>query len=68
MPTKAEGIAEDGTDFPLLRLVERKVDAWVEFWVVSEVVDGRWDELVLDGKDASDGLNGPSSAEQVARH
>jgi len=67
---EAEGIGEGGVDFSCLGFVEGEVEVVVDVGVVvvGLVVDGGWDDVVVDGEDGSDGFQCPCGAEEVSGH
>ena len=62
MSSEAESIAQGGLYLPLLCFVECQIQFGIDFGVVSEMVDGGRDEIMLHGEYAGDGLYGTGGA------
>src|SRR5438874_1164764 len=60
LAAEAEAVDEGGADFPVARLVGDVVE--VTFGVAVVVVDGGWDDAVVDGLDGGEGGHGPGGA------
>src|SRR5687767_14566304 len=68
MSAKAESITDGNIDIPDLRLVEGQVQVWVDFLIISKMINGRRDYTVFDGHDGCHRLYGSCSPEQMPGH
>lgn len=68
VPTEPKRIAQHCPDLSFLCGIEREVQARVDFRIICEVVDGRWDKAVVDGQHPGNRLYGTRCAQQVAGH
>ena len=68
MTTEAKGIGHGGTNRPVLGSVERQIEFGIDRRIISEVIDGRRNDTLLNGLDTDDRLEGTSGAEEVTSH
>ena len=64
MSAKAERVAQGVVDVALSGFVESEIETAVDLRVVVEVVDGRRDNAISEGKDGGNGLHSTSTAQQ----
>jgi len=68
MSAETEGIAQGGIYFSFLWLEEGKIEAGVQFGIVSEMIDRGWHDIMHNTHDAGNGFHYACGAETMSGH
>ena len=68
MPAKAERVTQGYADRALLGFIKGEIQAGINFGIIREVVDRRWNHLILNGHDAGRCFDSPGSTQQMPCH